>query len=92
MADVVRRNRSGREWLTGQAQELGLNVWPSGGNFLLMSAPGMTGAELTAALLQQGILVSDGGVRFGLPDHIRITVGTEKQNQRVVDVLREIML
>ena len=91
MADVVRRNRSGREWLTGQAQELGLKVWPSGGNFLLMSAPNMDGSELTAALLQHGVIVSDGGVRFGLPDHIRLTVGTEKQNQRVVDVLAQIM-
>ena len=28
---------------------------------------------------------------YGLPDHIRITLGTPEQNRRVVDALRDVL-
>ena len=90
MNDVIRRNRTGREWVTGQAKELGIEVWPSAGNFTLMRVPGVSGSEVTQRCLEQGVLISDGERRFGLPQHVRITVGTEPENQRLLEVLGEI--
>ncbi|MCP4359877.1 MAG: histidinol-phosphate transaminase [Chloroflexi bacterium] len=81
---------SGRGWLTNQLTELGLKVYPSHGNFLLMAA-GIPGQELTQQLLQYGIIVSSGQQRFGLPDHIRVTVGLPEHNQRLVEAMASIL-
>ena len=81
---------SGRGWLSQQMTELGVKVWPSRGNFLLMAA-GIPSKELTAQILQHGIMVSSGQRRFGLPDHIRVTIGLPAQNQRFVEVMSKIL-
>jgi histidinol-phosphate aminotransferase len=81
---------SGRGWLSQQLAELGVKVWPSRGNFLLMAA-GIPSESLTEQLLQQGIMVTCGQRRFNLPDHIRVTVGLPEQNQRFVEVMAKIM-
>jgi histidinol-phosphate aminotransferase len=70
--------------------ELGVQVWPSGGNFLLMAA-GIPSVELTAQLQQHGVLVTCGQRRFDLPNHIRVTVGLPEQNQRFVAVMAQIL-
>ncbi len=81
---------SGRGWLQQQMTELGVKVWPSQGNFLLM-APGIPSQELTAKMLEHGVMVSSGQRRFRLPDHIRVTVDLPHQNQRFVEVLSKIL-
>ena len=81
---------SGRGWLTKQLQELGVKVYPSHGNFLLMAA-GIPAKELTEQLQQHGIAVSSGEQRFGLPDHIRVTVGLPQQNQRFIEAMAEVL-
>lgn len=80
----------GRNWLTNQMRELGIKVYPSQGNFLLLEAP-IAGPELTHRLLHQhGIVVADGKRRFGLPACIRVTVGTAKDNQQLITALATI--
>ena len=81
---------SGRGWLTQQMTELGVQVWPSLGNFLLMAAPGISSEELTQKMLQHGVMITSGQRRFNLPDHIRVTVGLPEQNQRFVEVMSKI--
>ncbi|MCB8944652.1 MAG: histidinol-phosphate transaminase [Ardenticatenaceae bacterium] len=82
---------SGRGWLTQQMAELGVQVWPSWGNFLLMAVPGFTSEEITPKLLQHGVMVTSGQRRFALPNHIRVTVGLPDQNQRFVEVMSKIL-
>ncbi len=81
---------SGRGWLTNQLHELGVKVWESQTNFLLVDA-GIPGTELTTQFLNRGIIVSEGKQRFNLPDCIRITVGLPHQNQRFIEALAEIL-
>ena len=81
---------SGRGWLTKQLQELGIQVTPSQGNFLLLAA-GIPAETLTAQLKQHGIIVSSGQQRFGLPDHIRVTVGLPQQNQRFIEAIAKVL-
>ncbi len=81
---------SGRGWLTKQLQELNVKVYPSHGNFLLMTA-GIPAKELSNKLLEHDILVSSGQQRFGLPDHIRVTVGLPHQNQRFIETMAKIL-
>jgi len=78
-----------RPWLTQQLGGLGLDVTPSQGNFVLAGFPRETPQSAQAAeafLASRGILVRGLG-NYGLPDHLRITVGLEPQNRAVVEAL-----
>jgi histidinol-phosphate aminotransferase len=83
-----------RPWLTQQLGGLGLDVvGPSAANFVLVGFPkaaGRTAADADAFLAARGLLVRGVG-NYGLPDHIRITIGLEPQNRAVVDALAEFM-
>lgn len=88
--ETIKVTISGREWLAPQLASLGIKVYPSHGNFLLLAA-GIPGEELTHQLLQYGIIVSSGQQRFGMPDHIRVTIGLPEQNQRFVEAIASIL-
>jgi histidinol-phosphate aminotransferase len=88
VADVVRN----RDALVAELEGMGLRVWPSAANFLLVRAgAGESGA---AARLRAGLLERDVAVRAfpGLPqagDCIRVSVGPWPDMERFVDALRE---
>lgn len=44
------------------------------------------GAELVEALMREGVIVRAMG-GYGLPDHIRVTVGRPEQNDRFLAAL-----
>ena len=100
LADVEFQQRSialmekWRPWLTQQLGGMGLEVvGPSAANFVLVgfpTTPGKTAAEADAFLTSKGLLVRAVGL-YGLPDHLRITIGLEENNRAVVDALAEFM-
>ena len=78
-----------RDWLTQQLGGLGLPVTPSGANFILVEfprTPGKTAAEAEVFLASHGLIVR-GVANYGLPGHLRITIGLEEHNRALVDVL-----
>ncbi len=82
-----------RPWLTQQLSGIGLQVAPSAANFVLVGfpqTPGRTAVEAEAFLASRGYLVRGVG-NYGLPDHLRITIGLEEHNRAVVDLLTEFM-
>lgn len=82
-----------RPWLAQQLGGLGLDIVPSQANFVLIGfpkTPGHTAKEAEAFLAQRGWIVR-GVANYGLPDHLRITIGLEEHNRAVVDVLTEFM-
>jgi histidinol-phosphate aminotransferase len=82
-----------RPWLTQQLGGLGLEVVPSQANFLLAGfprTPGKTAAEAEAWLAARGLIVR-GVANYGLPDHLRITLGLEEHNRAVVEALAEFL-
>lgn len=72
-----------RDRLTGELREMGWAVIRSQSNFVLASAPDGRGREAYVGLKEQGILV-----RYfdkpGLTDKIRITVGSNAQNNALL--------
>ena len=79
-----------RPRLTQAIKGFGFDVFPSAGNFVLVRFPDAT-RNATAAndyLNSRGIIVRPVG-GYGLPDCLRITVGTEDQNRAVIDALSE---
>jgi len=48
------------------------------------------GAAVAEALLRRGVIVRP-MVAYGLPTHLRITVGTAAENARALDALRAVL-
>ena len=85
--------RQWRPWLVQQLGGLGLDVVPSAANFVMVgfgSAPGKTAKDADAFLTARGIIVRGVG-GYGLPNHLRITIGLEEQNRIVVEALAAFM-
>ena len=86
---AVAHNAHWAAWLTERLRGLGLAVVPSVGNFLLVGFPEAgphTAAEADRFLAAHG-LVLRAVASYGLPHHLRLTVGTEEANRLVVDTL-----
>jgi histidinol-phosphate aminotransferase len=78
-----------RPWLEQQIGGLGFETYPSFANFVLVKfpdTPGRTARDVDAHLSSQGVLVR-GLANYGLPDFLRITIGTEEQNRRLMAAL-----
>lgn len=99
IADAAHTERSAAHndlWLAWLAQEiagLGLSVTRSVTNFLLVGFPvvaGRTAREADEFLLRRGLILRRLGA-YGLPDCLRLTVGTEEANRLVVAALADFM-
>jgi histidinol-phosphate aminotransferase len=77
--------RSERAYLHRELESRGAFVVPSEANFLLVRLPEDSDA-LFRQLLPKGFIVRPGSL-WGLPDFIRLTVGTPEQNRRFLAVL-----
>ena len=82
-----------RPWLEQQLGGLGLDITPSQANFVLVGfpqSPGRTAPEAEAFLARRGLIVR-GVANYGLPDHLRITIGLEEHNRALVDALSDFL-
>jgi histidinol-phosphate aminotransferase len=80
-------------WLTAKIEATGLKVLPSVANFLLVAFPAggaKTAAEADKFLMKRGIILRAVGA-YGLPNYLRITVGTEEANKAAAAALEEFM-
>ncbi|MEZ5582323.1 MAG: aminotransferase class I/II-fold pyridoxal phosphate-dependent enzyme, partial [Candidatus Competibacteraceae bacterium] len=81
-------NRAGLQQLRTAFAELALSCLPSVGNFLCVHTV-RPGRDLFTALLAKGVIVRPVD-NYGLPDYLRVTVGTARENQRLIDTWREV--
>ncbi len=72
-----------RAWLADRLTALGFKVHPSVANFLLVSFRPYDAEEVMRFLTGQGVLVRQMGA-YGLPDCLRITIGTEDELARLM--------
>lgn len=78
----VRENAQERARLLEALGELGLETVPSQCNFVFCGVKG-SARELFNALLQRGVIIRPVG-----PQHVRITVGTPRENDRLLGALK----
>jgi len=78
-------NTAGIDFLTRELRVLGHEVWPSDANFVLAR----TGPGYYDRLLRLGVIVRP-LQGFGMPEFIRISIGTPEENQRLVKALQQI--
>lgn len=83
-------NARGLRFLSGALREMGFEVAPSEANFVMVALPGeRDAARLTAELLKQGVIVRPLRA-FGLPHCVRISTGTERENEQCVAAIRRV--
>jgi histidinol-phosphate aminotransferase len=78
----------GRAFLQEQFAAMGLNYIPSYANFVLVQVG--DGNAVFKAMMAKGIIIR-AMASYKLPDWVRISVGTMPQNQRCIEVLREVL-
>lgn len=78
-------NRRGLAFLTRELADLGLKVVPSATNFVYVET-GHPPKQVYKALLHEGVIVRPLGW-MGMPDGLRVSVGTKEENRRVVEAL-----
>ena len=78
-----------RERFTVELTALGLEPIPSATNFMAVKVGG-DDAAIAAALLERGVAVNPIG-GWGLPGHIRISFGTDEENERFFAAMREVV-
>lgn len=83
-------NTAGREQLYKAFQELGLHYTESMSNFILVKF-GPVAKEVYHQLLMKGIIVRFGDT-WGLPEYIRISIGTPKENNILIEAISSILL
>ena len=79
----------GRKCLTEGCRALGLTVVPSVANFLLVDV-GRPGLATADALLRHGVIVRP-MVGYGFPTHLRISIGTPRENERCLAALKAVL-
>jgi len=82
-------NDAGRAFLLDQFRSMGLATIPSVANFLLVDV-GRPGGPTADALLRQGVIVRP-MMGYGFPTHLRITIGTARENEKCVEALRAVL-
>lgn len=76
--------------LSRSLEKLGLHALPSQGNFVLVDASRPGADRVYQALLRRGVIVRP-VPNYGLPNHLRITVGTEAECARLERSLEQIL-
>jgi len=74
-------------WFAEELRELGVQTYPSAGNFLLANF-GPSGPALFQKLEKQGILLREKSKDVG-PGFVRITIGTQSEMRRLLKTIRK---
>ena len=87
MDETRRVTREGRNFFQAQFLEMNLEFVPSHANFVLVRVG--DGKKVFEALLRRGLIVRAMG-SYGLPEWIRVSVGTMPQNKAFIAALRQL--
>jgi histidinol-phosphate aminotransferase len=85
-------NARGLRLLMSSFEEMGLKVLPSEANFVMIEFPDvLQAARVVEDLLTQGVIVRP-LQSFGLPQCIRISTGSDQDNQRCVTAMQKAVM
>ena len=86
----IKLNQSGMKQLTRAFNDMGLEYIPSKGNFLCVDLE-QPAIKIYESLLKAGVIVrpvSD----YDMPNHLRVTIGLEPENNKFIKELEKIMM
>lgn len=82
-------NDAGMAQLESGFRQLGLEWIPSRGNFIAVDFA-RDATPINQALLREGVIVRP-VAGYGMPTFLRVSIGTEQENARFLDVLRQVL-
>ncbi len=85
VARTIDVNEAGKRYLAGEFARLGVEYYPTAANFFAVRVP-VSATEAYTALLERGIVVRSGD-GLGLPNYLRITIGTPAENAALIAAL-----
>lgn len=89
----LRRTRrlilEGKDYLYESLSKLGVAYVPSVANFILLDT-GRDGVSVFKEMLKYGVIVRD-MKQYGLKNFVRVTIGTKKENERFIKVLKKVL-
>jgi histidinol-phosphate aminotransferase len=80
---------SGKKYLYDELGQMGIAYVSSVSNFVLIDV-GRDGVLLFKEMLKFGVIVRDMS-QYGLKNFIRVTIGTKKENERFIKVLKKVL-
>lgn len=87
----VRENSQGMQQLEAAFAQLKIEYIPSVANFIAFKVPSqLAAADLFQQLLAQGVIVRP-IAGYEMPDHLRVSIGTESENQRFIEALTQVL-
>jgi len=89
LIDSLAMNKKGIEQYHQACIELGLEWIPTAANFISINVK-QNGRDVFDKLLHHGIIVRPVD-NYGMPDFVRITVGSVAENQRCIEALAEVL-
>jgi histidinol-phosphate aminotransferase len=89
VARTLANNREGMRFLTAALERLAVPYVPSQANFILVEVG--DGAAVHDRLLRAGVITRPMG-GYGLPRHLRVTVGLPAENRRFAEALERVGL
>lgn len=89
LSRVLENNKRGKETLYRGFEDLSLEYVPTEANFVLVRV-GARAEELTKKLFEERILVRWMGA-YGLPEYVRVTVGTGPENSLFLEALQRMV-
>jgi histidinol-phosphate aminotransferase len=85
VARTLESNAAGKDYLEREFARLGLTFLPTAANFIAVHVP-VTATAAYEALLERGIVVRSGD-GLGLPEFLRVTIGTAAENKALIGAL-----
>jgi histidinol-phosphate aminotransferase len=93
MQEAAEHNAVWRPFMADALEQIGLRVTPSAANFLLVHFPADSGKSARDAdkFLHARRIVLRRVEEYGFPDALRMTIGTEAENNAVLEALTDFM-
>ena len=87
----IEENSKGMKQLEAAFDQLNIEFIPSAGNFIAFKVPSkITAADLFQQLLAKGVIVRP-IAGYEMPDYLRVSIGTETENQGFIDALTQVL-
>ncbi|MBE9562612.1 MAG: histidinol-phosphate transaminase [Proteobacteria bacterium] len=90
LQNSVDLNQVGMQQLENAFNDMDLSYIPSLGNFLAVEVG--DGTKVYETLLTKGVITRPIGGGYGMPNHLRISIGSEAENTMCINALKQIML
>ena len=85
----LKLNADGMSYLIAEFDKMYLSYIPSVGNFICVNVGGEA-MKVYDALLYEGVIVRP-VANYEMPEYLRITIGTEKENERFITALKKVL-